>query len=77
MKSNSFKKPIGIRHIELEALKEVLSYGFEKIGLETIHAEVDPDNLPSIKLLEKFHFICTKKEENTIIFSLEKNKFNS
>ena len=61
----------------VEALKKVLLYGFENMGLKTIHADVDPNNIPSINLLEKYNFTQAKKAENTVIYSLEKTKFQS
>src|SRR5690606_26757311 len=39
-----------------EALASVLDFGFSALGLNSIMAVVDPANLPSINLLEKFHF---------------------
>jgi ribosomal-protein-alanine N-acetyltransferase len=42
--------------IMAEAFKEVTRFGFEEMGLHSIEANVNPGNMPSIKLLEKFHF---------------------
>ena len=39
-----------------EVLKLVLDYGFNHIGLHSIEANVDKDNIPSIKLLERMGF---------------------
>jgi RimJ/RimL family protein N-acetyltransferase len=36
-----------------EASRALLSFGFEKLGLHRIYAECDPDNLPSLRVLEK------------------------
>jgi len=41
----------------LEALKAVIQFGFEKMGLHSIEANVNPKNTPSIKILEKLGFI--------------------
>lgn len=40
-----------------EALDQVLQYGFTTMKLHSIEAKVDPQNKPSIKLLEKNTFI--------------------
>jgi ribosomal-protein-alanine N-acetyltransferase len=40
-----------------EALEEVIRYGFDKIGLHTIKADVTYGNFPSMKLLERHGFI--------------------
>jgi len=40
-----------------EAIAAVLKYGFENMRLHSVEANVDPRNLPSIKLLEKCGFI--------------------
>lgn len=44
----------GIMHESIEA---VIKYGFETMKLHSIEAHVNPDNLPSIKILEKNKFI--------------------
>ena len=40
-----------------EAITEVINYGFKKMNLHSIEADVNPDNSSSIKLLEKNNFI--------------------
>jgi len=40
-----------------EAMTLVLDYGFKIMKLHTIEANVNPNNLPSIKLLERNNFI--------------------
>ena len=40
----------------LEALQKIIEFGFIKMGLHSIEANVNPKNLPSIKLLEKLGF---------------------
>jgi ribosomal-protein-alanine N-acetyltransferase len=40
-----------------EALKAVLKFGFQTIGLHSIEANVSPENTPSRKLLERNNFI--------------------
>lgn len=42
--------------IMTEAMREVLKYGFEKMGLNRIEAFVDPRNVASIRLLQKIGF---------------------
>jgi RimJ/RimL family protein N-acetyltransferase len=39
-----------------EALNSVLNYGFEIMNLHSIRASINPDNIPSLKVLEKFNF---------------------
>jgi Acetyltransferases, including N-acetylases of ribosomal proteins len=43
--------------IMLEAMSEVIKYGFENMKLHSIEANVDPNNASSIKLLEHNNFI--------------------
>ena len=40
-----------------EAIGKVIEYGFSDLGLHSIEAKVDPDNQPSILLLEKKGFV--------------------
>jgi len=40
-----------------EAMTEVLKYGFKKMKLHSVEANVNPGNLASIKLLERNNFI--------------------
>lgn len=40
-----------------EALKPILEHGFEKMNLHRIEAFVGKDNVPSLKLMEKFDFV--------------------
>ena len=42
--------------IMVEALETIIKFGFEKMDLHRIEADVNPGNLPSIKLLEKLNF---------------------
>lgn len=39
-----------------EALQRVIQYAFEELKLHRLEADTDPDNLSSIKLLERFGF---------------------
>jgi ribosomal-protein-alanine N-acetyltransferase len=45
------------RGIMQEALKEVLNFGFRKMKLHSVEANVNPQNKASIKLLERNRFI--------------------
>lgn len=40
-----------------EALKAILAFGFQTLGLHSIEANVDKDNAPSIRLLERNLFV--------------------
>jgi ribosomal-protein-alanine N-acetyltransferase len=40
-----------------EALTPVLEYGFNIMKLHTVEADADPENAPSIKLLERNKFV--------------------
>lgn len=40
-----------------EALTEVLKFGSGTMQLHSIEARVDPKNLPSIKLIERYGFV--------------------
>jgi ribosomal-protein-alanine N-acetyltransferase len=39
-----------------EALKVILAYGFQNMNLHKIEADVDPDNLASLRMLQRFGF---------------------
>lgn len=43
--------------IMTEALKEIVKFGFEKMNLHSIEANLDPENTGSVRLLEKLGFI--------------------
>ena len=40
-----------------EALREIINFGFKKMGLHSIEGNVNPKNIASIKLLEKLGFV--------------------
>ncbi|MFS0738612.1 GNAT family protein [Sphingomonas sp. 1P06PA] len=44
------------RGIAAEAVKAVIAHGFGAMGLRRIFADVDPDNIASIRLLERLGF---------------------
>lgn len=70
-----------------EAIRAVLHYGFNNLQLSVIDAEVDPQNIKSVKLLNKFRFRLTvnpgeniDNEGNvipTVIYSLERDFYNN
>lgn len=39
-----------------EALRAVLRFGFEELGLHSVEAQIDPDNAPSRRVLERAGF---------------------
>ena len=53
-----------------EALPKIIEYGFKNMKLRTIVGEADPDNLKSIKLMEKFGFRYDRELNNTVVYSL-------
>jgi ribosomal-protein-alanine N-acetyltransferase len=63
-----------------EALPIIIEYGFKKIKFHSIEAELSPENLRSVKLLEKNGFIKkTSSNDNrdpsySVIYTLVNNK---
>ena len=60
-----------------EALQAVIQFGFDRLNIKTIEAFTHRNNLPSITLLEKHHFVYQPKRidagfEKNCIFKLEK-----
>lgn len=49
-------RPFWRKGIMVEALSAIISLGFKEMGLNRIEAVVMPENVPSIKLLEKLGF---------------------
>ena len=49
-----------------EILQALIAYGFEERGFDHIVADVDPDNVASIKLLTRVGFEESGREKNTI-----------
>ena len=54
-----------------EVLPKVIRYGFETMKLNSIDGEVDPNNIKSIKLMEKNGFVFNKRLKNTEIYSVQ------
>jgi len=40
-----------------EAMSCVLAYAFDELKLRRVEADTDPENIPSLALLEKFGFL--------------------
>lgn len=63
--ANNFRGEVGYmlhhdyhrQHFTSEALQTVLTFGFQKLNLHSVEGVVHPDNMASIKLLEKNGFI--------------------
>lgn len=63
-----------------ESIEAVINYGFHSMKLHSIEAHVDPNNTPSIKILEKNNFIreayfkenyfCNGNFQDSAIYSL-------
>ena len=53
-----------------EIIPVVIEYGLKYMRLHSIEGEVDPNNLKSIKLMEKNGFVYNRKLEKTVIYSL-------
>ncbi len=68
-----------------EAIKEVVNYGFEKMGMHSIEAILDPGNMASERVLQKNGFVKEAhileneffdgKFIDTVIYSLLKRNF--
>ena len=68
-----------------EAVKAVLAYGFDEMGLHSIEAVIDPGNIASEKVLQKIGFVKEAhilenelwegKFWDTVIYSLLKRNF--
>ena len=55
--------------IMYEALDAIIKFGFEKMNLHRIEADVNPGNIPSIKLLEKLNFKQEAYYKENIFFN--------
>lgn len=70
-----------------EALKAVIKYGFNQLNLNRMEAIVGINNLPSLKLIKKYHFVQegilrqyfygSGKHEDAILFSKLRNEYFS
>ena len=55
--------------IMVEAIETIIKFGFEKMDLHRIEADVNPGNIPSIKLLEKLNFKQEATYKENIFFN--------
>ncbi|MFO1445104.1 GNAT family N-acetyltransferase [Bacillus sp. Bva_UNVM-123] len=95
MVSQHFRSEIGFelsrehwgKGIAGEALKAVLTYGFEQMNLQRIEALIEPPNIPSQKLVERqgfrregllrsYEFTCGKFDD-LYMYSLLKQEFKN
>lgn len=70
----------------IEAAKAILRFGFEGLNLHSFEANIDPDNISSVKLVEKlgfrkeayFHenFLFNGKFYDSMIYSLLEDNFH-
>ena len=60
-----------------EVIPVVIEFGFSKMNLDSIEGEVEPNNIKSIKLMEKFGFIFNRKLDVTIVYNLTKDKYQN
>lgn len=70
-----------------EALMSITDYGFRKMDLNRIEAFIEPDNVPSLKLLKnlnfkqegylKEHYYKNNKMEDSLLFSLLKKEYDN
>ncbi|MFZ1320878.1 MAG: GNAT family N-acetyltransferase [Ignavibacteria bacterium] len=58
--------------IMTEALQAIIEFGFFKMNLHTIEANIDPDNIGSVKILEKLGFVREGYFKDSYLF---KGKF--
>jgi [ribosomal protein S5]-alanine N-acetyltransferase len=71
--------------IMTETIPPILEYGFSRMKLNRIEAQVGPENIPSLRLLKKFgfqqegilrkHYVVDKVAEDSLIFSLLKEEY--
>lgn len=69
----------------IEALRAVLSFGFEQMGLYRIEAMASPRNVPSLQLLKRYgfqkegllrnHYMVNDVLEDSVMFSLLRPEF--
>lgn len=61
-----------------EVMPVVIEYAFSTMGLRIIEAELDPGNLRSVKILEKFNFIPEPPSSSqSVIYSLHATHINN
>ena len=57
-----------------EAVRLVVNFGFDAMGLENVVAYTDATNLPSIAVLRRCHFEEGAAEGDRLVFSLDRGK---
>jgi RimJ/RimL family protein N-acetyltransferase len=60
-----------------EVLLMIIDYGLETIGLNFIDGEVDPNNLKSIKLMEKYGFVFNMRLKDMVVCSLQNSNIEN
>ena len=75
MSNEDFKR----KGLMSEALAMVIDYGFNQMNLHRIEALIGPDNVPSLKLMEKFnftkegvlreHYFVNNRFEDSVLFA--------
>lgn len=63
------------RGLMKEALSAIRFYMFNTINLKRIEAEIDPNNLTSIKLAEKLGFEKGELNENRVLYIVSKDNY--
>ncbi|MBO7748138.1 GNAT family N-acetyltransferase [Paenibacillus sp. MWE-103] len=70
-------KPHWGKGLMREALKPVIAFGFERMGLDRIEATVDPKNKRSLALLNKLNFeLAPALREGLAYFYLDRQPLN-
>lgn len=62
------------RSIMQEVIPRVIEFGFKILNLKIIEGEVAPDNIKSIKLMERFGFKLKTTLNKTLLYVLIKNE---
>ncbi len=60
-----------------EALIEVIDYGFSSMHLNVIVADLHPDNIKSVNVLQKNGFVYFGKSKDLIVYSLKRPNLNA
>lgn len=70
-----------------EAMQPIIGYGFQKMNLNRIEAFIGPNNIASLKTVQKFgfvqeghlrsHFFTKGKYEDSLVFSLLRSEYEN
>ena len=60
-----------------EALIKVIDYGFSSMNLNVIVADLHPDNIKSVNVLQKNGFVYFGKSNDLIVYSLKRPNLNA